>query len=69
MKLWFFADSGARMIACVDCSVEFATRLARLYNADPTSTATIDTIADHIDPKQAGLRIPVQRDTKDAPPS
>jgi hypothetical protein len=69
MKLWFFAESGARMIACVDCSVDFATRLARLYNADPTSPATIDTIADNVDPTQAGLRIPVQQGTKDDPPS
>lgn len=61
MKLWFFAESGARMIACVDCSVEFATHLARLYNADPTSAATIDTIADNIEPTQAVLRITVQR--------
>lgn len=62
MKLWFFAENGARMIACVDCSVEFAKRLAHLYNVDPTSTATIDTISDHIDPMQADLRIQIGRE-------
>ena len=56
VKLWFFAD-GAHMVGCVDCSVEFARRLARLYNDDPTTTRPIVLIADNADPAHAGLRI------------
>lgn len=68
MKLWFFTDDGAHMVGCVDCSVEFARRLARLYNDDATTTRPIAFIADNADPAHAGLRIEVRGD-EDAPTS
>jgi hypothetical protein len=62
LKLWFFADGGAQMVGCVDCSVEFARRLAVLYNDDPTTTRPIDIIVDHADPAHGGLRIEVREE-------
>jgi hypothetical protein len=67
LKLWFFADGGTHMVGCVDCSVEFARRLAVLYNDDPTTKHLIDLIVDHADPSHAGLRIKVREEN--APPS
>jgi hypothetical protein len=66
VKFWFFADGGVHMVGCVDCSVEFARRLARLYNDDPTTTRPIVFITDNADPAHAGLRIKVRGD-EDAP--
>jgi hypothetical protein len=66
VKLWFFANGGADMIGCVDCSIEFARRLARLYNDDAVTTRPIDIIVDNADPVRAALRIEVEKNT-DAP--
>jgi hypothetical protein len=63
LKLWFFAQ--ARMIGCVDCSVQFARGLASLYNTDPSTTEPIDVIADNVDPAQAAFRIKVRREQND----
>lgn len=54
------------MVGCVDCSIEFARRLARLYNDDAMTTRPIDIIVDNADPVRADLRIEVEKNT-DAP--
>jgi hypothetical protein len=63
VKFWFFAEDGTTMIGCVDCGVEFAKRLAQMYNDDPTSEAKIALIADNSDPAQTGLRIRIRSET------
>jgi hypothetical protein len=57
LKLWFFAKDGTTMIGCVDCGVEFAKRLAQMFNDDQTSKAKIALITDNADPSHAQLRI------------
>ena len=62
MKFWFFGDGGKTLVACVECSIEFARRHADLYNRDSTSAPKIDLIADNKDPDQASIRIAVSTD-------
>jgi hypothetical protein len=57
VKLWFFAADESTMVGCVDCSVEFAKRLAQMFNDDPTSHTRIALIADNADPTRAQVRI------------
>lgn len=62
MKLWFFAEKGKTLVASVECGLDFARRLAQMYNHDPSRGAAIDLIADHKEPGAATVRIVLEEE-------